>query len=276
MNRFEGGKRLSGMPAVKDQEWSPVISIITVVYNDKVFLEKTIKSVIYQTYPHVEFIIIDGLSSDGTIDLIRAYENKITYWLSEKDNGIYDAMNKGLACSTGDYVWFINAGDQIKEAETLQSFIKNDPTVDIYYGDTMLIDENDNFIGMRRLRPPEQLTWKSFGMGMVVCHQAMIIKRGLAGRYNLKYTIAADFDWVLSALRKSSEIVNTRTSLIKYMREGFSRNHVARSLKERFLIMKKNYGIIMTLYFHCRITIRLVFFFLNKKIFPALTVAHKK
>jgi glycosyltransferase involved in cell wall biosynthesis len=271
MNRMEGGKRISGKPEIIARPQAPVISIITVVFNDKEFLEKTIKSVVSQTYPHIEFIIIDGKSSDGTLDLIRSYDDKISYWLSEKDNGIYDAMNKGLRCATGDYVWFINAGDQVKEPGTLESVIKNDPAIDVYYGDTMLIDEHDNFMGMRRLRPPEKLGWKSFGMGMVVCHQALIIRRTLVGEYNLKYTIAADFDWVLSALRKSTEILNARSVLIKYMREGFSRHHVARSLKERFFIMQKNYGLMLTLYFHFRITIRLAIFFLKKKLFPAVT-----
>jgi glycosyltransferase involved in cell wall biosynthesis len=276
MNRLEGGKRISGKPEMNAQAQAPVISIITVVFNDREFLEKTIKSVISQTYPHIEFIIIDGYSSDGTLDLIRTYNDKISYWLSEKDNGIYNAMNKGLACSTGDYVWFINAGDQIKEPGTLKSVIKNDPAIDVYYGDTMLIDENDNFLGMRRLRPPKKLSWKSLGMGLVVCHQAIIIKRAIAGKYDLKYLIAADFDWVLSALRKSSEILNTREVLTKYMREGFSRHHVARSLKERFFIMQKNYGIILTLYFHFRITVRLVIFFIKRKLIPVFSSKNRK
>lgn len=264
MSRLEGGKRINGRPEIKDQEWSPVVSIITVVYNNRDSLEKTIKSVVSQTYPNIEFVIIDGFSDDGTLDVIRAYNEKIGYWLSEKDDGIYDAMNKGLKCSTGDYVWFINAGDQIPDPNTLQSVIDNDPAVDVYYGDTMLIDENDNFLGMRRLRPPEKLSWKSFGMGMVVCHQAIMIKRELVGHYNLKYLIAADFDWVLNALKKSVIIENTHAVLVKYLREGFSRHYVALSLKERFLIMQKNYGLLQTLYYHFRISFRLLHFLIQK------------
>jgi glycosyltransferase involved in cell wall biosynthesis len=273
MNRLEGGKRLSGQYVQKEQTDEPVISIITVVYNNRDFLEKTIKSIVFQTYPKIEYIIIDGNSTDGTLELITSYNDKIAYWISEKDAGIYDAMNKGLSCATGDYVWFINAGDQINESDTLQSIIKNDPAIDVYYGDTMLIDENDNFLGMRRLRPPRNLTWKSLGMGLVVCHQALIIKRALVGEYNLKYLIAADFDWVMNALKKSTEILNTKTILIKYLQEGFSRHHVALALKERFLIMLKNYGITITLWFHFRITVRLVFYFVKKKVFPNRSVS---
>jgi len=273
MSRLEGGKRLSGQYAQKEQTDEPVISIITVVYNNRDFLEKTIKSIVFQTYPKIEYIIIDGNSTDGTLDLITSYNDKIAYWISEKDVGIYDAMNKGLSYATGDYVWFINAGDQINQPDTLQAIIKNDPAIDVYYGDTMLIDENDNFLGMRRLRPPRNLTWKSLGMGLVVCHQALIIKRALVGEYNLKYLIAADFDWVMNALKKSTEILNTKTILIKYLQEGFSRHHVALALKERFLIMQKNYGIAITLWFHFRITVRLVFYFVKKKVFPNRSVS---
>jgi glycosyltransferase involved in cell wall biosynthesis len=275
MSRFEGGLRFSKNPVNFDRALGPVISVITVVYNNKIFLEKTIKSIVFQTYPNIEYIIIDGNSTDGTIDVIRTYEDKISYWLSEKDSGIYDAMNKGLSCSTGDYVWFINAGDQIKEPGTLQSVIKNDRSVDVYYGDTMLIDEHGNFLGMRRLRPPEKLNWKSLGMGLVVCHQAIIVKRGLAGIYNPDYLIAADFDWVMNALKKSTEILNTRTVLIKYLQEGFSRHHVALSLKERFFIMQKNYGIWLTLGFHFLITLRLLIFFARKKILAVSAGSNK-
>src|SRR5258708_15361904 len=90
----------------------PVISIITVVYNGEAVLEKTIKSIVGQTYPHTEYIIIDGKSSDQTIEIIKRYENRITFWLSELDNGIYDAMNKGIARATGSWISFMNAGDQ--------------------------------------------------------------------------------------------------------------------------------------------------------------------
>ena len=275
MRRLEGGIRFSRKPVIYDREKGPVISIITVVYNNKLFLEKTIKSIELQTYPNIEYIIIDGNSSDGTLDLIQANDDIISYWLSEKDNGIYDAMNKGLNSATGDYVWFINAGDQVTDSGTLQSVINNDPAIDVYYGDTILIDENDNFLGMRRLRPPNKLNWKSLGMGLVVCHQALIIKRALVGEYNLKYRIAADFDWVMNALKKGTEILNTKTILIKYLQEGFSRHHVALALKERFSIMQKNYGLGITLWFHLRITIRLVFYFIKKKVFPKRSSAAK-
>ena len=89
----------------------PLISIITVVFNGEKKLEKTISSVINQTYDNLEYIVIDGSSKDGTIDIIKKYEDKINYWVSEKDSGIYEAMNKGILASKGDYINFMNAGD---------------------------------------------------------------------------------------------------------------------------------------------------------------------
>ncbi|MDR2147149.1 MAG: glycosyltransferase, partial [Tannerella sp.] len=89
---------------------SPLFSIITVTYNAEKVLERTVLSVVNQTYPHVEFIVIDGASKDGTVRIIRHFETGIRYWVSEADGGIYDAMNKGLKAASGDYVWFLNAG----------------------------------------------------------------------------------------------------------------------------------------------------------------------
>src|SRR5690554_4553164 len=98
---------------------APKISIITVVFNGEKVLEKTMKSVFSQNYDNIEYVIIDGGSSDGTLKLIEKHKDRITYWSSEPDRGIYDAMNKGLKNSSGDYVWFLNAGDEIYAADTL-------------------------------------------------------------------------------------------------------------------------------------------------------------
>ncbi len=113
----------------------PRVSVITVVYNGEAFLERTIQSVINQTYPAIEYIIIDGGSKDGTVAIIQKYQHNIAYWVSEPDRGLYDAMNKGLAVATGEYVLFLNAGDTFFDNHTLQNvFIHWQPNVDIFYG----------------------------------------------------------------------------------------------------------------------------------------------
>src|SRR5579863_7406616 len=100
-------------------DFNPTLSVITIVYNNVRDIERTILSVLNQTYPHIEYIVVDGLSTDGTLEIIKRYKTKISKLISEKDEGIYDAMNKGLAVATGDYVVFMNSGDEFYEAETV-------------------------------------------------------------------------------------------------------------------------------------------------------------
>src|ERR1700755_616928 len=93
--------------------FAPTLSVITIVYNNVRDIERTMLSVLNQTYPNIEYIIVDGASNDGTLEVIKRYETRITKLISEKDEGIYDAMNKGLAIATGDYVVFMNSGDEL-------------------------------------------------------------------------------------------------------------------------------------------------------------------
>jgi hypothetical protein len=210
---LHGGTRLNGQSPVK-VAGLPVVSVITVVYNSLNLIEKTIRSITGQTYPNIEFVVIDGGSSDGTVEIIRLYEKQIDWWISEPDHGIYDAMNKGLAAATGDYVWFMNAGDRIYAADTLDKiFAGGQPRnfgesgirhkAKIWYGDTMIVDPEYREVGLRRLRPPEVLTWKSFKNGMLVCHQAIIVSREIAEPFDPRYRHSADFDWVVRALKKA-------------------------------------------------------------------------
>ena len=183
-------------------QFSPKISIITVVFNGVETLETTIKSVINQSYKNIEYIIIDGNSKDGTIDIVKKYNHSITQWISEPDNGIYDAMNKGLNISNGDYIWFMNSGDEIANNNTIQDIISSNPISDIYYGDTIMIDSDGNEIGNRRLTPPKKLTWKSFKKGMLVSHQSFIVKKQITQPYNLKYKFSADFGVVFISIEE--------------------------------------------------------------------------
>ena len=121
----------------------PKVSIITVVYNGIEFLEETIKSVIAQTYPNIEYIIVDGGSKDGTLDIIKKYEAHISKWISEPDKGIYDAMNKGIDLATGDWQNFLNAGDSFVDNNVLEKiFTTNLENITLVYGDIIAIREN--------------------------------------------------------------------------------------------------------------------------------------
>lgn len=233
----------------------PVISIITIVYNSENLVERTIQSVLEQTYPNIEYILIDGNSKDKTIEIIKHYEDRIAFWISEPDKGIYDAMNKGLHQASGDYVLFLNSGDALHHAETLERIFAL-PTADIYYGETEMFNQAWESLGDRRLKAPKVLTWKSFRMGMLVCHQSIIIKKSITTPYDLQYKISADVDWVIKCLKKASSITNTKGYIAKYLVGGFSRQNTIRSLKERFKIMVTHYGLPTVVWCHVLIFFR--------------------
>ena len=147
-----------------------LISVVTICYNAVEVIEKTMLSVLNQTYPNVEYIIIDGGSTDGTVDIIKKYADRLAYWVSEPDNGIYDAMNKGIAVATGEYINFMNAGDVFYNDTVLSEFvpqINRDST--IIYGD---------FVRVLKKAQYRQSTLDLTGLskGMVFCHQSTFIK----------------------------------------------------------------------------------------------------
>lgn len=245
------------------QHLHPKFSIITVTYNAGKVLEDTIQSVITQTYKNVEYIIVDGKSTDGTMDIVNRYREHIHTIVSEPDKGLYDAMNKGIDLATGDYLCFLNAGDELHEDDTLQLIVHSlngeKELPDVIYGETAIVDEEGHFLRMRRLSTPEHLTWKSFQHGMLVCHQAFMPRRDLAVKYNLKYRFSADFDWCIRIMKRSRVLHNTHLTIIDYLNEGMTtRNHKA-SLKERFHIMCHHYGTASTIMRHMGFAVRMVY-----------------
>ncbi|MBU3856413.1 glycosyltransferase family 2 protein [Bacteroides gallinaceum] len=239
----------------------PKFSIITVTYNAGATLEDTIQSVITQTYRNLEYIIIDGGSKDRTLEIIEQYRPHIHKVICEPDKGLYDAMNKGIKQATGDYICFLNAGDELHEDDTLLLMVHSitESTLpDVLYGETAIVDEEGHFVRMRRLSAPEHLTWKSFKSGMLVCHQAFFARRDLAEPFDLRYRFSADFDWCIRIMKKSQTLHNTHLTLIDYLNEGMTtRNHKA-SLKERFRIMCKYYGYIPTVLRHLGFAVRAI------------------
>ena len=228
---------------------TPKVSIITVTYNNKNNLEKTINSIKSLKYDNKEFIIIDGGSNDGSLELITDYPEVISKWVSEEDKGIYDAMNKGIKLSAGDYLWFMNAGDEIFDKNILNEIFKMKADADLYYGDTELVDSEGKSYGKRRLkRPPEKLTWKKMINGMVVTHQSMIVNKSLSPYYNNEYKYCADIDWTINILKRSNVIINTRKTFCKFQLGGFSRKNTFASLKERFNILTKHFSYVNVVY----------------------------
>lgn len=241
---------------------TPTFSIITVTYNAGAVLEDTIQSVIAQTYHHVEYIIVDGASTDNTLDIARKYRDRIARVVSEPDKGLYDAMNKGIALATGDYLCFLNAGDSFHEDDTLQQMVHTlrelTELPDVLYGETELVDAEGHFVRMRRLQAPEHLTWRSFRHGMLVCHQAFFAKRTLAEPYDLSYRFSADFDWCIRIMKKARTMHNTHLVIIDYLDEGLTTANRRASLRERFRIMVRHYGWLSTVAHHAWFVLRLM------------------
>ena len=232
----------------------PTFSIITITYNAVRLVEQTLLNVLSQSYPNIEYIVIDGGSTDGTVDIIKRYESGLAYWVSEPDKGIYDAMNKGLQKATGDYVWFINAGDSLCSSDTVQSVVsklqRRKALPDIIYGETNIVDEERRLLGLRRLRAPRKLSWKSFRMGMLVCHQSFIPKRTVAPLYDLQYRYSADFDWCIRCMKQARSLCNTHLTLSDFLDGGTSTTQRKASLRERYAIMCKYYGTFVTVLLH--------------------------
>ncbi len=267
----------------------PLISIITVCYNAEAVLEGTMRSVLNQTYRHIEYIVIDGNSKDGTRALIEklasAIPSSITSpppsrlkvrdrlegergmsfaWHSEPDQGIYDAMNKGQRLATGDFVWFINAGDCLFASDTVEKAVAQlRPDTDVFYGEVMLVDEKRTHLALRSeattQKLPNPLTWKNYRLGMVVCHQGIAVRRSIAPDY-LLHNLSADIDWSIRALKQARHVVATNLVLAEYLKGGISKQKHQQSLWDRFAILRTHFGLGGAWWGHFLILIRAVVF----------------
>ncbi len=228
------------------------ISIITVVRNAPQALELTLNALKRLTYPNTELIVIDGNSTDSTPEIIARHSDALGYWVSEPDRGLYDAMNKGIRAATGDYLWFINAGDLPYDEGVLDRVFSEakEPLADVYFGEAMITSENGEVLGLRKKKLPRSLSWRSLWKGMVVCHQGFIAKKEIAPLYDTSYRFAADIDWVIEILKRSKNICNTGEILCKFAEGGISTINRKASLKERFTIMRKHYKLFPTLLYH--------------------------
>lgn len=244
---------------------NPKLSVITIVFNNARDIERTLLSVINQTYKNVEYIVIDGASTDGTLEVIDRYRANIANVVSEPDKGIYDAMNKGLSLASGDYVLFMNSGDEIYSSETVEEVFKTASSADIYYGETEMYNDQWQSIGQRRHRAPEVFTWKGFRYGMSISHQAIYVKRSIAPLFDLHYQYSADIDWIIRIAKNASSIVNTQMYVAKYLVGGISKKKHWASLKERFRILTNYYGLIPNLVNHVVIAGNLISYFLRNR-----------
>ena len=251
------------------------ITYVTITYNAAAVLQRTLDSVLQQDYPDIVHLIIDGASTDGTLQLVDDYIQRSNaadnghrvQVTSEPDYGIYDAMNKGLRSLDSDYVCFLNAGDFLPAPDTVTKLVSaaaghNGDLPAVLYGDTDIVDADGHFLRHRRLSPPENLTWKSFRHGMLVCHQAFYARTdfAIATPYDLRYRYSADVDWCIrimkAAARENVPLHNLHMVVANYTEEGQTTLHHRESLLERFRVMTRHYGWISTLAMHAWFVLR--------------------
>ena len=235
-----------------------LFSIITVTYNAAKVLRPTLDSVKAQSFRDFEYLVIDGASSDDTLQLVKDAGIATTSVWSEPDKGLYDAMNKALKKAKGEYLIFLNAGDAFATPETLARIaVKAQDHPDVIYGQTQLVDDQRKVVGMRHLTAPAVLDWKSFKDGMLVCHQAFIAKRELCPEYNLNYRFSADYDWCIKVLRQSQSTAYVGDEpIISYLSEGLTTENHKKSLRERYRIMCHYYGTVPTMLRHVKFALR--------------------
>ena len=213
----------------------PLITVVTVVYNGAATLEQTILSVVNQTYDNVEYIIIDGASTDGTLDIVKKYEDKIDYWQSEPDKGIYDAMNKGIGLATGDYIAMLNSGDWYERAAVSEvvTVVKNEPKSDIIYAMMRIFSEKKKFLWV-------------YGYGhnyikhSMISHPTSFVKKTLykKHKYNLNYRSAADYDLFLTFYQEEHTFYFVEKILGNYILGGMSDSFIGK--KESVLVQYKH------------------------------------
>jgi glycosyltransferase involved in cell wall biosynthesis len=233
------------------------ISIVTVVFNNKQQVEDAVKSVLTQNYPDVEYIIVDGGSTDGTVEVIKKYEKDISRWVSEPDKGIYDAMNKGLGMTTGDVVGFLNSDDMYYNEQVLEKIaaVFKEEKWDACCGDILYISGSDSQKVNRH--------WKTgpyregaFRKGWVPPHPAFFVRKkklDAHGYFNLDFPISADFELMLRLIERFNIKIKYIPEVVVKMRWGGSstRNlkNIVKGNFEKYRAFKTNELKVSPLYF---------------------------
>lgn len=231
---------------------TPLFSVITVTFNAKSTLEPTMTSVANQKFKDFEHIIMDGCSTDGTLEIAERLKTPATKIISSPDHGIYDAMNKAIGVAGGKYLIFLNAGDRFYDSDVLGRMAKAaQSSPGVIYGQTVLVDNDNNILGPRHLTAPPVLTADSFKEGMLVCHQAFGARQDLVPLYNTSYRFSADYEWCIRCLQVSEHNVYVGDlPVIRYLSEGMTTKNHRKSLAERFRIMSHYYGFLPTVARH--------------------------
>lgn len=224
------------------------VSIVTVCFNSEKYIEKTIQSVLEQTYKDIEYIIIDGNSTDKTLEIVNNYRNRISKVISEKDNGIYDAMNKGIKEATGDIIYFLNSDDKFVDSQVIDDVVNEFlrmPEVGIIYGKIVVTDlpvgfRNSVLLQDQIIGKKADFLKQSFAQQRIFVRQSVFAKVGV---FNLSYKIHADFDWLLSAFEGSIKIHFFNRDIAIMHSRGASYSQFKTGKKEKFRILQRHFSI---------------------------------
>ncbi len=229
------------------------ISIITVVLNNKDTLQETIDSVASQDYEEIEYIVVDGKSVDGSLELIKDYHpNLIDKFISERDRGIYDAMNKGVEMSTGDFIYFLNSDDTLYNSRVIGSVvegIKKNPQYDYYYGGVI----SQNIFGSQSYNILlKEIPDRSIKLGQNIRHQSIFVRRKLfsqLGGFSLDYKVNADYEWECRLVKNQKKGKFLNILIANYNQTGFSSKGTWSQYKEKRSIIRKHFGFLAGLIF---------------------------
>ncbi|MBG6187865.1 glycosyltransferase family 2 protein [Flavobacterium sp. CAN_S2] len=205
------------------------ISIITVVYNNEKTITQAMQSVLSQTYNDIEYVIIDGSSKDNTVNLINNYKENLGYFISEKDSGLYDAMNKGIRACTGDVIGILNSDDLYQDSTVIASVMEQfiaDPELDILYADLVYVKRDDTNKVVRRWRTKSYYD-SFFENANVPPHPALFVKNKVyekVGMFDLQYKLAADYELMLRMFKKHQFKSKYFNKLVIKMRLGGATN----------------------------------------------------
>ena len=229
-----------------------LFSIVTVTWNAAQVIAPTLNSVREQSCSDFEYLVVDGASTDNTLQLVREAAIEGTRIFSEPDKGLYDAMNKAIGLARGKYLIWLNAGDRFAAPDSLARLAAcaaGSPGV--IYGQTQLVDQTGRVLGMRHLTAPKTLTADSFKHGMLVCHQAFVARRDLMPQYDLQYRFSADYDWCIRVLQASDRNAYCGDEpVISFLTDGLTDKYHKQSLMERYRIMCRHYGTLPTILRH--------------------------
>jgi glycosyltransferase involved in cell wall biosynthesis len=244
MPRIDGGARTRGRLAEGTAE-RPLVSVITVVYNGARHLEETITAVASQTYPNVEHIVIDGGSTDGTVDILRRYDDKLGYWMSESDAGLYDAMNKGVALvdDPESYILFANADDSLYSPDAIARAMSQGQGADLVYGKMVLSDDQISGVAGREVSLDDLSR-------QTLCHPATFVRKRVfdqVGPFDTTYRIAADYDHIVRCFAAPVTTQFVDVVVARMRMGGLSEDRFMLSCRERKAVIRKHFPMLRRL-----------------------------